>query len=36
MLVASVITSQNGGGKYFMYLDTSGNSAIPKRPSLVE
>jgi len=36
MLVAKIITSENGGGKYFMYLDTSGNSAIPKRPSLVE
>jgi hypothetical protein len=35
-LVAKTISTENGGGKYFMYLDTSGNAAIPKRPSLVE
>lgn len=36
MLVARVVNSDNGGGKYFVYLDTSGNMAIPKRASLVE
>ncbi len=35
LLIAKNITGQNGGGKFWVNLDTSGNSA-PKRLSLVE
>ena len=35
LIIAKNITGQNGGGKFWVNLDTSGNSA-PKRLSLVE